>query len=68
MDGRCEDCRWVESQTWFDLTCLVAWGASPHGDTIPDLPERKFWTAGEPVHVAPDFGCVQFEEKTDATD
>jgi hypothetical protein len=77
--GRCRDCTWWEPFKPDDDYC-EDWHEHRAGrgyceltamkDKAPEYPESLAWSEGsEPYRsqlvTTPDFGCVQFERKTD---
>jgi hypothetical protein len=68
MTGRCKDCRYAEAMRG-ELHCELVttqYGEQVHPESLAravDPDEYSAWLV-----VRPDFGCVQFAPKTEASD
>lgn len=77
MDGRCETCRWWvmwSNAAWSPPEHRKDWRVcelmSPAGySEEPKYPQSKAFVDDDHagVYTAPDFGCVQWEAKEEAT-
>lgn len=65
--GHCKDCKWWGGPGEFS-PCWLAQTSNGGKDKL--YPDTKAWALGGAgaagIIVTPDFGCVQFEVKTDA--